>query len=425
MKTLLKNAKILTMRDENIIDGNVIIENNRILEINNKINNEEEFDQIIDCEKNLLMPGFKNAHAHSAMTFLRSVADDSSLHDWLFKEIFPREDNLRDGCIRELSKVAILEYLTSGITACLDQYFFVNEFKDTCLELGFRSVSLGMFDKQARPTDLLLKYYEDFNKTDLAKMVIGIHSEYTSDQETFEETVKLLSATKSPFYLHLGETSFEVEDCISRRGIRPLEYINSLGLFDNGGAIFHGVYLNQNDINIIKEKDIVVVSCPASNMKLASGICDITTLLQNGCTIALGTDGPASNNGLDMFREMYLATGLQKLLYKNPVSIPAFEVLKMATVNGAKAMNLKDAMYLEKGQLADIIMIDLSRPSMQPINNIISNIVYSGSKDVVKMTMINGKVLYFNGKFNINESICEIYSKVQKLSEELKIIKSN
>ena len=139
--------------------------------------------------------------------------------------------------------------------------------------------------------------------------------------------------------------------------------------------------------------------------------------------MALGTDGPASNNALDMFREMYLVTGLQKILSKDPVSIPAFEVLKMATVNGAMAMNLPNARYLDEGQLADIIMIDLKRPSMQPINNIINNIVYSGSKDCVKMTMINGKILYYNGEFLIDEKMDDIYRKAQELAEELKVIK--
>ena len=169
--------------------------------------------------------------------------------------------------------------------------------------------------------------------------------------------------------------------------------------------------------------NVVVVSNPASNMKLASGVAEIKKLLSKGITVALGTDGPASNNALDMFREMYLVTGLQKLLLKDPVSIPAYEVLKMATVNGAKAMNLIDGDTLEVGKLADIIMIDLSRPSMQPINNIVNNIVYAGSKDCVKMTMINGKVLYYNNEFFVGEDIKKLYIRAQKLTDELSLIK--
>ena len=424
MKTLLKNARILKMTDENIIHGSIAISDNRITYIGEHPESDDKFDLVIDCENNLLMPGFKNAHTHSAMTFLRSKADDSSLHDWLFDEIFPREENLRPGCVRELTKVAILEYLTSGITGVVDQYFYPEEFEETCKEIGFRAVNLAMYDPDARPKERcleLIKSNED--KDSLVKWVIGLHSEYTPSDEMFKVTQDLLNETKLPYYVHLSETADEVEGCYERRGMSPMEFFESNHFFDRGGAIFHGVYLNDKDIELIKKHDVVVVSNPSSNMKLASGVCEVTKLLNSGVTIALGTDGPASNNALDMFREMYLVTGLQKLITKNPVSIPAFEVLKMATVNGAKAMRLPDGDVLEVGKLADIIMIDLSRPSMQPINNIINNIVYSGSKDIVKMTMVNGKVLYYNNEFKIKEDVRDIYQKVQKLTEELSIIK--
>ena len=424
MKTLLKNARILKMTDENIIHGSIAIDGNRITYIGEHPEPDSSFDEVIDCENNLLMPGFKNAHTHSAMTFLRSKADDSSLHDWLFDEIFPREANLYPGCIRELSKVAILEYLTSGITGVCDQYFMPKEFEETCKEIGFRAVSLAMYEPGVRDyQDILDLCKANEDKESLVKYVIGLHSEYTPTDEMFETTKKLLDATKLPYYTHLSETSSEVEGCLERRGMTPMEFFDKMHFFDRGGAIFHGVYLTNHDIEIIKKHDVVVVSNPSSNMKLASGVCEVTKLLNSGVTVALGTDGPASNNALDMFREMYLVTGLQKLITKNPVSIPAFEVLKMATVNGSKAMMLSDGDVLEVGKLADIIMIDLNRPSMQPINNIINNLVYSGSKDVVKMTMVNGKVLYYNGEFKIKEDVRDIYSKVQKLTEELSVIK--
>lgn len=425
MTILLKNAKILTMKDDKIFDGHVLIEDNLIKEVSKDIDLYKDYDEVIDCEGNLLMPGFKNAHTHSAMTFLRSKADDSSLHDWLFKEIFPREANLRKGHIRELAKVAILEYLTGGTTACLDQYFFPEEFVETCDEMGFRNVMLGMYDKEARPLEDVLNLYNSVNnnKNTLSHVVIGMHAEYTGTPEMFDNTAVLLEKTKSPFYTHLGETASEVNECIAKRGMSPLEYFDSLHFYDRGGAIFHGVYLSDKDIDIIKKRNITVVSCPSSNMKLASGIAEIKKLLANEVNVALGTDGPASNNALDMFREMYLVTGLQKILSKDPISIPAFEVLKMATVNGAIAMGLDNAKYLAPGQLADIIMIDLSRPSMQPIINIINNLVYSGEKEVIKMTMINGKILYFDGKFRIKEKISDIYAKVQKMTDELCIIR--
>ncbi len=423
MKILFKNARILQMVDSNIIEGHLVVTDNRISYVGTQLP-AGMFDQVIDCEGNLLMPGFKNAHTHSAMTFLRSKADDSSLQDWLFNEIFPREANLHEGCVKELTKVAILEYLSSGVTAVLDQYFFPQEFADTCNEIGFRSVSLAMYDPDSRSAEEVLRLVRDNNKPNsLATFVIGLHSEYTPTDEMFETTVKLLDATHLPYYVHLSETQKEVNECYERRKMSPMEFFDSLHMFDNGGAIFHGVYLSDHDIEIIKKHDVTVVSNPSSNMKLASGIADVTKLLNKGVRVALGTDGPASNNALDMFREMYLVTGLQKLKHNNPVSIPAYEVLKMATVNGAYAMGLKEADTLEVGKLADLIMIDLYRPSMQPINNIINNLVYSGEKDCVKLTMINGKILYRDGNFYIGEDIKEIYKKVQSLTEELNVIK--
>ena len=411
------------MKNSEIFDGHIVINDERISYIG-KVLPTGIFDQVIDCENNLIMPGFKNAHTHSAMTFLRSKADDSSLHDWLFNEIFPREANLREGCVKELTKVALLEYLSSGITAVLDQYFFPQEFAETCKKFGFRSVSLGMYDKDSRPVEEVLRLVKEYNvPSSISTFVIGMHSEYTGTDEMFEATDKLLKETRLPFYTHLSETKSETEECIKRRKMTPMEFFDSLHFFDNGGAIFHGVYLSSHDIEIIKKHDVTVVTNPSSNMKLASGIADIRTLLNSGVNVALGTDGPASNNALDMFREMYLVTGLQKLRNMDPVSIPAFEVLKMATVNGSKAMGLVDADVLEVGKFADLIMIDMSRPSMQPINNIISNLVYSGSKDCVKMTMIGGKILYRDGQFFVGEDIKEIYKKVQSLTEELNVIK--
>ena len=423
MRILLKNARILKMVNDNIIEGHVVINNNIIEQVGKDVDLNARYDKVIDCEGNLLMPGFKNAHTHSAMTFLRSVADDSSLQDWLFKEIFPREANLHEGCIEYLAKVAILEYLTSGMTGCIDQYFFIEEFEKACKDIGFRAVNLTIYNKDSRPVDKIIYWYNKNSVDDLVQYKVTMHAEYTSTQEMLDQTSVILEKTKSPFYTHLGETLKEHNDCIANRGMTPLQFFNSLGFFDHGGAIFHGVYLTDEDIKILKEKNITVVSCPASNMKLASGIAEIKKLLANGVNVALGTDGPASNNGLDMFREMYLVTGLQKILLKDPISIPAFEVLKMATVNGAIAMNLPNARYLDEGQLADIIMIDLKRPSMQPINNIINNIVYSGSKDCIKMTMVNGKILYYNGEFLIDEKIEDIYRKAQELTNELKVIK--
>ena len=199
----------------------------------------------------------------------------------------------------------------------------------------------------------------------------------------------------------------------------PAKYLYESGLFAYGGGGYHCVHLTDEEAQIFKDNNLTIVTCPCSNAKLAAGIVPITKYYNMGINIAIGTDGPASNNGLDMFKEMYLLASFNRLQTKDDKFIPAFEFLKMATVNGAKAMGLKDADVLDEGKLADIIMIDLSRPSMQPLNNIVTNLVYAGSKDNIKMTMINGKILYENGKFFLNESVEDIYKEAQKATERL------
>ena len=192
-----------------------------------------------------------------------------------------------------------------------------------------------------------------------------------------------------------------------------------MGAFDYGGGGYHCCYFTDEDIEIFKRHNCFVVTCPGSNTKLASGIAPICKYLQKGLKVAIGTDGPASNNSLDMFKEMTLTYALQKVSLKDPTALPAFELLKMATVNGALAMGLNDSDVLEVGKKADIVEIDLHRPNMQPINNIVNNIVYSGSKENVILTMINGKILYRNGEFLIDEDVESIYEKVASIGARI------
>ena len=421
MKILFKNARILTMKDENIIEGNLVVKDNRIAYIGNDYQKYGPFDREIDCHKNLLMPGFKNAHAHSAMVFLRGKADDVPLQEWLFDVVFPHEANLQPTDIYYLNKVAYLEYLTSGITAVFDHYFYPTEMARASEEFGMRSLLLVMPDEEKYPMDYIYDTYHKFNdrKESLVRIRIGFHAEYTTDEELLKGTKETLELLKCPFYTHIAETKDEVEGSLSRRNKTPAKFMYDEGLFKYGGGGFHCVYLSKEEVEIFKQNHLSVISCPASNLKLASGIAPLTYYLKEGINIALGTDGPASNNGLDMFKEMYLAATLQKVVNNDAKCIPAFEILKMATVNSAQIMGLKDADVLEVGKLADIIMIDLQNPAMQPVHNIAKNIVYAGSKDIVKMTMINGKVLYYNHEFFVDQNIQEIYEKAQQITVRL------
>ena len=421
MKTLFKNARILTMVDENIIEGDLVVLDNRIAYIGQDSSKYAPFDRVIECDKNLLMPGFKNAHAHSAMVFLRGKADDVTLQDWLFKIVFPREAKLQPSDIYHLNKVAYLEYISSGITACFDHYYYPLEGAKAAEDIGFRTLLLATYDEKYTRGEDLYRNYHYFNdqKDGLVRYTIGFHAEYTTDDALLKGTQETLENLKCSFFTHISETKKEVEECIERHGKSPVKYLYDSGLFKYGGGGFHCVHLSEEETKIFKDHNLIVISCPGSNLKLASGIAPLTYYYKQGITIALGTDGPASNNSLDMFKEMYLAATLQKVLTNDAVAIPAFEILKMATVNASKVMGLDKADVLKEGKYADIIMIDLSKPNMQPLNNVITNLVYAGSKDNVKLTMINGRILYEDGSYFLKEKETEIYAKAEEITRRL------
>ncbi|MBQ5313778.1 MAG: amidohydrolase [Oscillospiraceae bacterium] len=423
MNIRIYNARVLTMEQgKDIFWGEVHIKGNRISYVGDAANApKEEWDRQIDAEGNVVMPGFKNAHTHSAMTFLRSYADDLPLHEWLNNQIFPMEAKLTPDDIYHLSKLAIMEYLTSGITANFDMYLTPDTIAQASTDCGFRTVMVGGLNNFSQSFEGLEEWLNKYNNPEeLVTFQLGFHAEYTNSRENLEKLAALVQKYKAPISTHSSESAGEVEGCIERHGMTPTALFNSLGMFDYGGSCYHCVYMTDEDLDIMAQKGICAVTNPASNLKLASGIADITRMLEKGVHIAIGTDGPASNNCLDMFREMFLVTGLAKVRENNAAAVSADNVLRMATVEGAYAMGLKDADVLAEGKFADLIVIDLNQPNMQPINNIVKNIVYSGSKQNVKLTMVNGKVLYEDGKFFIGTPAQEVYAKANEIISRMR-----
>jgi 5-methylthioadenosine/S-adenosylhomocysteine deaminase len=425
MNTRFFNAKILTMTNQyEIIDGELWVEGNRITVVGTPENRSKiHFEREIDVQGNLIMPGFKNAHTHSAMTFLRSYADDLPLLDWLNKQVFPMEAKLTGEDVYHLSKLAILEYLTSGITSNMDMYFSPEDVSQASIDMGFRTVMSAGISNFTGTTEetltLVENWYNKFNHYhELISYCLGFHAEYTSSSELLQGIADLAKEYKAPVFTHNSESKLEVEQCIQRYGKTPTTYLDSLGMFDYGGGGYHCVHMTEEDLQVLKKHNMSVVTNPASNVKLASGIAPIRKMMDMGINIAIGTDGPASNNALDMFREMFLTTALQKVNENDASAVDANRVLYMATVGGAKAMGLKDVDTLAAGKLADLIIIDLHQPNMQPINNITKNIVYSGSKQNVKLTMVNGKILYEDNQFYVGEDIDKIYAKVNEIINE-------
>lgn len=426
------NARILTMEENApIFEGEVWVSDEKIIYVGDGLNMDEFYrrrnitcmiwDEEIDCERNLLMPGFKNAHTHSGMTLLRSFADDLPLHEWLNKQVFPIEAKMTQEDIYHLTKLAVLEYLTSGITSIFDMYLTPGSVAKACSDTGMRCVLTGAVNNFSQSVEEMEKWYTELNGKDpLISFLPGFHAEYTCSKELMEDIASMAKRLKAPVYIHLAETQEEVAGCMERYGMTPGMFLDSLGMFEHGGGAYHCVYLTEEEIALFQKKNIHVITNPGSNTKLASGIAPINDFLKAGLNIAIGTDGPASNNCLDMFREMFLVTGLAKLREKDASAVDAMEVLKMATVNGAKAMHLENADVLAQDKLADIIMIDLFQPNMQPINNIAKNIVYSASKQNIKMTMIHGRILYRNGEFLLKDEPRAIYEKANEIINRLR-----
>ncbi|MEG2769806.1 MAG: amidohydrolase, partial [Oscillospiraceae bacterium] len=376
MNTRFYNARIMPMENDcKIICGELWVNNDKILYIGDEKKTDIIFDREIDVQENLIIPGFKNAHTHSAMTFLRSSADDLPLQEWLEKQVFPFEAKLEENDVYTLSQLAILEYLTSGITSNFDMYFFPDAIAKASLDMGFRTClcpPLNNFSSSLKDVEnTFLKYNE---KNSLISAVLGFHAEYTTDECMLKGLAALAKKYHAPVFTHNSETQAEVEGCIERHGKTPTQYLDSLGLFEYGGGGYHCVHFNSEDIEIFKKHKMYVVSNPASNGKLASGIAPLCDIEKAGVPIALGTDGAASNNCLDMFREMFLATTMQKLRYNDAAAMNADKVLQMACVNGANAMGLDECNCLAQGKKADLVILDMQMPNMQPINNIAKNI---------------------------------------------------
>lgn len=434
------NGKVLTMNDEMTIhkDYEVWVEGSKIVYVgvatdgagsqtavsnacaggNEKL---PAFEREIDLKGNLLMPGFKNAHTHSPMTFLRSYADDLPLQEWLHQQVFPMEAKLTPEMIYAFTRLAILEYLTSGITASFDMYVEPEANAGANVDMGFRTVLCGTINDFKDSIPELERFYQTYNHYHpLVRYQLGFHAEYTTSEVLLRDVAALAHQYQAPVYAHVSETAQEVEQCRQRYGRSPIEFLSDIGMWQYGGGGFHCVHVSDADMDIIKEKGLYVVTNPASNAKLASGIAPITAMQKKGIPLAIGTDGPASNNCLDMFREMFLVTALAKLREEDAAACPAEAVLAMATCGGAKAMGLNDCDCIAEGKQADLIVIDLQQPNMQPEHNLVKNLVYSGSKQNVKMTMIAGKILYEDGQFFVGEEPEKIYETVAKMVDAIR-----
>lgn len=418
-----KNAKLLTCSDRkfSVSDGVLETENDRISHIG-AVPTEKPADRTIDLHgTGLIMPGFKNAHAHSAMTFLRSYADDLPLDKWLNDRVFPMEAKINGEDIYTFARLGFLEYLRNGITSSFDMYFMPDFLAKAAADMGFRLVICGAVNDFRESPEKLEDCYLRLNKmSDLISFRLGFHAEYTASEIILKAVADLSHKYSAPVFTHCSETASEVNACIARHGLTPPMYFDRLGLLDNGGGFFHCVHVTDEDIKTMKKRNIAAVLNPCSNAKLASGIAPVKKLLTN-VTVGIGTDGPAGNNALDMFREMYLAASLPKLAMSDAAAVNAEDILYAATAGSAEIMGLSDCTSLSVGMKADMAVIDLDCPNMRPLLNIPKNIVYSGDPSNIAMTVLNGNIVYEHGEFHLpNGTADDIIKAAEKSIQSIK-----
>lgn len=406
MNTLIKNAKILTMdgQPEIIENGLIAIKGQEIFYIGkDTIPQDFSASNVIDAKGNIVMPGLINAHTHAAMSLLRNYADDVPLEKWLFEKIFPVEDKLNGEYVYWGSMLSIIEMIKSGTTCFADMYFFMEEVARAVEETGIRAnLSRGMmtntegydFLNCERTTETIALYKNWNNKADgRIKVYVAPHSVYTCCPSYLQDTIDLAKELGTGIHIHLLETKVEEMDSLKNFGCTSIEHCDKMGMFGVPTIAAHCVHLSDDDLRIFAEKKIHVAHNPGSNLKLASGIARLPEMLQKGINVAIGTDGPASNNNLDMFEEIRLAALVSKGVRMDAVLINAVEALQMATVNGAKAVGFDEVGALKVGNKADLIIIDIDEVNYIPQNNLISALAYSSNSRDVTTVMVNGRLL--------------------------------
>ena len=422
MNILIENVKILTMADGEVIkNGNIYIENEKIKKItSDKI--DYSYDKKIDGKNYLAMPGFVNAHTHVGMSLFRNFSDDVELMTWLNEKIWPLEDKLIAEDVYWASLLSHAEMIMTGTTSFADMYYFEDQTIKALEKSKMRAqISRGLtledknYKKIEENIDLFKKYENSQNGR--INIAFGPHAVYTTDKNYIKEINKYAKKYKMPIHIHLSETKTENTDCMKRFNQSPTEVFEECGIFENKTIAAHGVYLSDKDLDILSKYDVSVVHNPSSNLKLSSGFLDCTRVINKKINLAMGTDSSASNNNLSMIKEISLTSLVSK--YNNPQNLKAYDVLKMATINGAKALGLDDKIVtLEEGNLADIILIDLNNPNHTPQNNLISSLCYSTLDKDVSYVIINGDLVYDDKKFvylNEEEIIKNAEESFQKL----------
>ncbi len=425
MKTRFYNAYVITCDDDfNVYEnGEVWVDDDKIVYVGGP---KVGFlaDKKINCFGDIIMPGFVNTHAHLPMQIFRSLAENTSFNSWWYDQIRPLEQYLKPEHSFWATMLSIAEMVRGGTTCVLNNYFHQQAplfaFEVSKMRGAIHIDVRYKLNKEERRHDWENRYAALMKNNPLVTFFVSSHSIISLDEMGLIDCTYLAKKYNLPQTIHLCETLEEVGNCEKNTGKTPVKYLEDLGFFDYPATIAHGIHVDKEDMEIFKKHDVNVSINMSSNLKLASGIAPIYTYMQKGINTSLGTDSVASNNRLDMFKEMFLASTSQKVLFSDASIMPAKDVIKMATRGGAKAMFLEDKIgQLKEGYQADIIRISISEPHWRPHTDLISHLVYSGQMSDVVMTMVAGNILYENGSYYIGRPIEKIYDECQKAIDEI------
>lgn len=401
MKWLLKNVKIVPMNgDVAPFDGWIGVEKDRFVYIGKVAPNDlDSYDRIIDGQGKLAMPGLINTHGHAAMSLLRGYGDDLPLQTWLEEKMWPNEAKFTADQVRWGTSLAILEMIKTGTTTFADMYDYMDTVAEVVSSSGIRaSLTRGVIglcpeDEAKRKLLEARAFAKTWNGQADGRIttMMAPHSAYTCPPWYIEQIVEAAHELDLPIHIHLSETAREVADNVKQYGERPVKHLEKLGVFARPTLVAHAVHVTEEEMDILKQYDVHVSHNPGSNLKLASGVAPIVTMLEKGIGVSLGTDSAASNNNVDLFKEMRLAALIHKGVTGNPLAITARTALALATTGGAAALRLANVGVIGVGFKADMILVDLHAPHFYPRHDLLSHLVYAASGEDVSDVCVNGQ----------------------------------
>lgn len=424
---LIKNGLILEFWKTPEISS-IAITDSKILEIGKELEQKYDAKQIIDATDKIVMPGFVNTHSHVAMSYFKGLADDLPLQEWLSKHIWPVEAKfLSAEFVKDAALHGCAEMIKNGITTFSDMYFFGDQTAMSAERIGIRAVlGEGVLDLPVanyQNADEIFAYirkmHDKYVKSELIDFAIAPHAIYTCGKENLIKAKELALELGILLHIHLSETKQEVQDCIQKTGLRPVEYLDSLGFFKGDVVVAHAIWLDENEQNILAKNNSSIAINTSSNLKIASGFDSFKSYIEHGVNLSIGTDGVASNNNLSMLQEISLTAKLQKALNDDPTILPAKEMVQIATIGGAKALKKCDQIgSIEVGKKADIILIDTNSIEAQPMYDPYSHLVYTLSSEQIKDVIINGKIVMKDRKL-VNVDKNELIEKAKYYQKKI------